>query len=44
MYAEATGNAKLALEHIKAAADDRFAAGGYMHTVAKIHLDRLQRR
>ena len=33
-----------ALEHIKAAADDRFAMGGYMHTVAKLHLNILQRQ
>jgi lipoprotein NlpI len=43
LYAEAVGNTTLALEHIKAAADDRFALGGYMHSVAKLHLDRLQR-
>jgi lipoprotein NlpI len=43
LYAEALGNKDLALEHIKAAADDRFAMGGYMHSVAKLHLDRLQR-
>ncbi len=42
LYAEALGNASLALEHIKAAADDRYALGGYMHAVAKIHLARLQ--
>jgi tetratricopeptide (TPR) repeat protein len=43
LYAEALGNKDLALEHIKAAADDRFAMDGYMHSVAKLHLDRLQR-
>ena len=43
LYADALGNANLALEHIKAAADDRYAAGGYMHAVAKIHLTQLQR-
>jgi tetratricopeptide (TPR) repeat protein len=42
LYAEALGDKARALEHIKAAADDRFAAGGYMHSVAKLHLDRLQ--
>jgi lipoprotein NlpI len=42
LYAEALGNKSLAVEHIKAAADDRYAVGGYMHTVAKIHLARLQ--
>ena len=39
LYYEAHGDARRALEHIKAAAADRFAnAGGYMHTVARIHL------
>jgi lipoprotein NlpI len=45
LYYEALGNQPLALEHIKAAAADRFAsAGGYMHMVAKVHLGVLQRR
>ena len=43
LYYEAVGNKPLALEHIKTAAADRFAAGGYMHSVAKIHLALLQR-
>ena len=43
LYAEALGNKASALEHIKAAADERFAMGGYMHSVAKIHLARLLR-
>ena len=43
LYSEAIGNKERALEHIKAAADDRFAMGGYMHTVARIHLNILQR-
>jgi lipoprotein NlpI len=39
LYYEAQGDARRALEHITAAAADRFAgAGGYMHTVARIHL------
>ena len=43
LYAEALGNASAALEHITAAADDRFAAaGGYMHSTARIHLARLR--
>ena len=43
LYYEAQGDARRALEHMTAAAADRFAAaGGYMHTVAKIHLQ--QRR
>jgi tetratricopeptide (TPR) repeat protein len=45
LYYEAFNNKPLALEHITAAAADRFAsAGGYMHTVAKIHLGLLQRQ
>ena len=43
LYADALGNASEALEHIRAAADDRYAMGGYMHSVAKIHLARLER-
>jgi len=43
LYADALGNASLALEHIKAAADERYSMGGYMHAVAKIHLTQLQR-
>ena len=44
LYFEALGNKPLALEHITAAAAGRFAAaGGYMHTVAKVHLAILQR-
>jgi lipoprotein NlpI len=44
LYYEALGNKPLALEHIKAAAADRFAtAGGYMHMVARVHLAMLER-
>jgi len=44
LYFEATGNKPKALEHIRAAAADRFApAGGYMHTVAKVHLGILEK-
>ena len=44
LFAEARGERARALEHITAAADSRFAAaGGYMHTVAKVHLATLQR-
>jgi lipoprotein NlpI len=44
LYYEAQGDARRALEHIKTAAADRFATtGGYMHTVARIHLVRLDR-
>ena len=44
LYFEATGKKDLALEHITAAAADRFSVGGYMHTVARVHLGILQRR
>ncbi|HEY6361696.1 MAG TPA: PQQ-binding-like beta-propeller repeat protein [Vicinamibacterales bacterium] len=43
LYYEAVGDARRASEHIKVAAQDRFAdAGGYMHMVARIHLSRLK--
>jgi lipoprotein NlpI len=39
LYYEAIGDKAKSLENITAAAADRFAAvGGYMHTVAKVHL------
>lgn len=45
LYYEALGDARLAREHITAAASDRFAAvGGYMHTVARVHLGILESR
>jgi lipoprotein NlpI len=45
LYSEAVGRKELALEHIRAAAADRFAsAGGYMHMVARVHLASLQRQ
>ena len=41
LYYEAIGDGRRALEHISIAAGDRFErTGGYMHTVAKIHLQR----
>ena len=44
LYFEALGDSRRALEHIAAAAADRYAdAGGYMHTVARIHLGILLR-
>ena len=44
LYAEARGDARSAFDHITAAANDRYAgAGGYMHTVAKVHLGILER-
>ncbi len=45
LYFEAIGNATLAREHITLAAADQFASvGGYMHTVAKVHLGVLGSR
>jgi len=45
LYYEALGNATLAREHITLAAADQFASvGGYMHTVAKVHLGILGSR
>lgn len=45
LYFEALRDDPRALEHITAAAADRYAdAGGYMHTVARVHLGILQRR
>jgi lipoprotein NlpI len=45
LYFEALGESGRALEHITAAAADRYAAaGGYMHTVARVHLEILRRR
>ena len=44
LYYDALGDRTRALEHISVAAADRFASvGGYMHTVARIHLDLLQK-
>jgi lipoprotein NlpI len=43
LYAEALGRNDEALQHIKIAASERYAAtGGYMHLVAKVHLRTLQ--
>lgn len=45
LYFEALGGKDRALEHIKAAAADRYrAVGGYMHMVARVHLGILQGR
>jgi len=45
LYFEALGDRTRALEHITAAADPRYArVGGYMHSVARVHLAALQRR
>ena len=44
LYHEALGNDPDARVHLVAAADDRFApAGGYMHMVARVHVDQLDR-
>ena len=44
LYFEALGDQRRALEHITAAASDRFSSGGYMHMVARVHLSLLRRR
>ena len=45
LYFEALRDDQRALEHITMAAADRYAgAGGYMHTVATVHLGILKRR
>jgi lipoprotein NlpI len=44
LYYEALGNKEKALEHITAAADGRYAVGGYMHMVARTHLALLRKR
>lgn len=45
LYFDALRDTQRALEHITLAAANRYAdEGGYMHTVAKVHLGTLQRR
>lgn len=45
LYFDVLGDDRRALEHIAAAAADRYApAGGYMHMVAQVHLRLLRRR
>ena len=45
LYFEALGDKTRALEHIRAAAADRYASvGGYMYMVARVHLGILQRK
>ena len=45
LYFDALRDTQRALEHITLAAADRYAdEGGYMHTVARVHLGTLQRR
>jgi lipoprotein NlpI len=44
LYYEALGNDTDARTHLEAAADARYApAGGYMHMVARVHVDQLDR-
>jgi lipoprotein NlpI len=38
LYLEATGAKEAALRSIRIAAEPRFAVGGYMHSVARVHL------
>jgi lipoprotein NlpI len=43
LYFEALGDKPRARQHLTTAADERYASsGGYMHTVAKVHLGRLK--
>ncbi len=42
LYSEALGRKDAALEHITAAAADRYAGGGYMHMVAVVHVKTLR--
>jgi hypothetical protein len=43
LYFEALGSQALAFEHITDAAEGRYGpVGGYMHTVARVHLGILQ--
>jgi lipoprotein NlpI len=43
LYFEALGNADRALEHLTIASAERYAdAGGYMHSVARVHLNMRQ--
>ncbi len=44
LYHEALGNDADARVHLEAAADERYApAGGYMHMVARVHIDQVAR-
>jgi lipoprotein NlpI len=44
LYYEALGDKDRALKHITIAGHDRYASGGYMHTVARVHLAVLRGR
>ena len=42
LYFDALGDRRRALEHMRLAADERYAqSGGYMHVVARVHLESL---
>ena len=38
LYSEALGRTDVALKHMTTAAADRYAGGGYMHMVARVHI------
>ena len=42
LYFEALGNKERASKHMQVAAEDRYSVGGYMHSVARVHM-RLRR-
>lgn len=44
LYYEAIGDKARALENIRIAAEDKYAVGGYMHSVARVHRNLLQAR
>lgn len=44
LYLEVSGKTERALKHIRNAADDRYSAAGYMHSVARVHRDLAARR
>ena len=44
LYFEAMGDSARALTHIRTAAQDRYRGGGYMHSVARVHLGLLEGR
>ncbi|MEE3203366.1 MAG: hypothetical protein VX262_08765 [Acidobacteriota bacterium] len=45
LYYEAIGSEAMAREHLVLAAEDTYArVGGYMHTVARVHVDQLNGR
>ena len=45
LYYEATGSDTVARGHLVSAADEAYArVGGYMHTVARVHVEQLNPR